>query len=129
MTDIPHRLYLAGPMAGCPEHNFPLFNRVAKLFRDRGHRIFNPAENKDGGLRRARAFYMRLDLPVLMASDGVVVLPGWERSRGASLEVWIAIDLNIPVYQCIVADETFAFERIEGLEPSSLPFRSDRAKD
>ncbi|MHC4094250.1 MAG: DUF4406 domain-containing protein [Planctomycetota bacterium] len=122
MDPTVRRLYLAGPMAGRTDHNFLLFNRVAQLLRRQGYEVFNPAENKDGGLRRPRAFYMRLDIPALMESDAVVVLPGWEQSRGASLEVWIAIDLELPVCQYSEVGETVELKRIEGLQLGSLPF-------
>lgn len=42
----PHPLlYLAGPMTGYPEFNFPTFNRTAAEMRALGFAIFNPAEN------------------------------------------------------------------------------------
>jgi len=63
-----------------------------------------------------------------MASEGVVVLPGWETSRGASLEVWIAIDLDMPIYEYGGADDTSTLERIEGLRPSPLPFGGERTR-
>jgi len=75
MTDVPNRLYLAGPMSGLPQHNFPLFNRVAAHLRARGHAVFNPAENKDDGSPQSRAYYMRLDIPALIGSEAVVTLP------------------------------------------------------
>jgi hypothetical protein len=125
MAQVPHRLYLAGPMSGYPKHNFPLFNRVAARLRDMGYHVFNPAENKDGGQIRPRSFYMRLDIPALIESEAVVVLPGWEHSRGASLEVWLALDLDIPVYRCSEPDGRIELQRAEHLTLDSLPFRTD----
>lgn len=122
MERTARRLYLAGPMSGHADHNFPLFNRIARLLREQGHYVFNPAENKDGGVRRPRSYYMRLDIPALMDCDGVVVLPGWEQSRGASLEVWIAIDLDLPIYQISVEVGNVMLERLAGLQPRTLPF-------
>ena len=121
MIGIPMRLYLAGPMSGVPEHNFPLFHRVAAQLRAQGHEVFNPAENKDGGQSKPRAFYMRLDIPALIAAEAVVVLPGWQRSRGASLEVWLALDLGMPIYQGLEVDGAIALEPIGGLDLCRLP--------
>ena len=125
MEQVPHRLYLAGPMSGYPKHNFPLFDRVATRLRDMGYRVFNPAENKDGGKLRPRSFYMRLDIPALIESEAVVVLPGWEHSRGASLEVWLAVDLDMPVYQCSELDGRVELKRAGRLELNSLPFHPE----
>lgn len=121
MAGVPTRLYLAGPMSGLPENNFPRFNRVAAHLRERGHEVFNPAENKDGGLRQSRAFYMRLDIPALIRSEGVVVLPDWHRSRGACLEVWLALDLGLPIFRCVDTETTIELERVNGLELRTLP--------
>jgi len=100
-------------------------NRVAEQLRAQEFAVFNPAENDDGGVRHSRAFYMRLDIPALMASDGVVVLPGWERSRGASLEVWIALDLDLPVFRCADVGGLLKLQRIESIGPPMLPFAGE----
>lgn len=38
------KVYVAGPMRGIPEFNFPAFNLAAKNLRADGHVVFNPAE-------------------------------------------------------------------------------------
>ena len=38
------RLYLAGPMSGKPQMNFPAFEKAAKSLRRRGHDVVSPAE-------------------------------------------------------------------------------------
>jgi hypothetical protein len=123
MRDVPKRLYLAGPMSDVPKYNFPLFNRVASRLRGQGYSVFNPAENKDGGLRRPRSYYMRLDIPALLESDAVAVLPGWEKSRGASLEVWLALDLDMPVFNVRSAGNKFQLEPFRPPGPARLPFQ------
>jgi len=122
MPDTPKKLYLAGPMSGYPEHNFPLFNQAAKLLRAAGYDVFNPAENTDDGVIQSRAFYMRLDIPALLASEAVVLLPDWEQSRGANLEVWIALDLDLPIYRVELRDGGITLELMEDLELPCLPF-------
>lgn len=95
-------------MTGLPDHNFPAFNRAAAALRSRGLEVFNPAENATNGqedeARNGRAHYMRLDIFAIIGRDwneppvdAVVLLPGWERSRGARLEVEIAMQLDIPL--------------------------------
>jgi len=39
------RCYLAGPMRGIPEYNFPAFFAAATSIRDRGIEVWSPAEN------------------------------------------------------------------------------------
>ncbi len=122
MTGVPQRLYVAGPMSGISEHNYPQFREIAKLLRDQGYEVFNPAENNDGGVSQGRAFYMRIDIPALMASEAVVVLPGWQESRGANLEVWVAIDLDMPVYRYEITDGGITLHRILDFGHFRLPF-------
>ncbi len=122
MSDAPRRLYLAGPMSGYAEHNFPEFNRVAALLRAEGYEVFNPAENADGGVRRPRSFYMRRDIPALMDCDAIAALPDWQQSRGACLEMWIAIDLDMPIFECRMRSGSVFLEPIKTLDIKALPF-------
>lgn len=38
------RIYIAGPMTGLPELNFPAFHAAAKVLRAQGHHVENPAK-------------------------------------------------------------------------------------
>ncbi len=120
---VPQRLYLAGPMSGYSQHNFPLFDRVTAQLREQGFEVFNPAENFDGDVRRPRAFYMQLDIPALIESQAIVVLPGWRESRGANLEVWLALDMGIPLYACTPSDVSPTLTPLADLRITGLPFQ------
>ena len=100
-----------------------LARQVAKELRGRGFEVFNPAGNVDGDTGRPRSFYMRLDIPALLASEAVVLLPGWRESRGASLEVWIAVDLDMPLYQRDRANGELLLEAIPPPALAGLPFQ------
>lgn len=99
------RLYLAGPMRGIPDYNFPAFHAAAKSLRERGHFVWSPAERDEqqDGFDPAKdeakplRYYMAYDLPAVLNSDAVAVLPGWENSTGAKLEVHVARVCGIPV--------------------------------
>jgi hypothetical protein len=91
-----NRLYLAGPMTGFEDYNFPAFNKMAADLRARGYVVENPAEH--GVVEGADwADYMAYDLTRLGLCGQVAVLPGWENSKGARLEVHIARELGMKV--------------------------------
>lgn len=92
------KVYLAGPMTGIPEFNFPAFNAAAEALRE-FHEVINPAENDGGDASKSWAYYMRQDIQHVLSVDAVVLLPGWRASRGANLEVTIATALEIPVWE------------------------------
>lgn len=92
------KLYIAGPMTGYPDHNFPAFNAMAKNLRELGFEVVNPAELVED-TTQPWEFYMRRDIPLLCQCDGIVLLPGWQHSRGAQLEQYIARALKMGAVQ------------------------------
>lgn len=90
------RIYLSGPMTGLPEFNFPAFHRAASILRAQGLEVQNPAEiNPDGELPWAEC--MRADIKALCDCDTLVLLPGWEKSSGAHLELHIAHRIGLQI--------------------------------
>lgn len=98
-------IYLAGPMQGIKDFNFPAFRKAASLLRRKGHIVFNPAEkdeqkhgkdiskSKTGDLKDAesKGFSLREALAadtqyIALEADAVALLPGWENSKGAQAE-------------------------------------------
>ncbi|MFN3375602.1 MAG: DUF4406 domain-containing protein [Burkholderiaceae bacterium] len=92
----PARLYLCGPMTGLPEFNYPAFHAAAAELRACGFTVVNPAES---GLPADAPWHqhMRVNLKAMMDCDGVALLPGWQASKGATLEVDLALELSMPV--------------------------------
>ena len=88
------RIYIAGPMTGLPDLNFPAFHAEAARLRALGYEVSNPAEINPDPTAGWEAC-MRADIAELVKCDGVALLPGWERSRGASLEAHIAHSLGM----------------------------------
>lgn len=92
------RIYVAGPMTGIPDLNFPLFHATAARLRAEGHDVVNPAEiNADPAAGWITC--MRADIRELVTCDAIYLLPGWELSRGARLEEHIARSLGFKVLQ------------------------------
>ncbi len=76
-------LYLSGPMTGLPHNNFPAFNEAASRLRAHGFTVINPAEGEE---RATWLEYMRADVKLVADADGIASLPGWQDSRGATIE-------------------------------------------
>lgn len=96
----PKTVYLSGPMTGLPDLNFPAFHAAAADLRARGVHVINPAEiNPDSQMSWEAC--MRADIRALCDCDVLVLLPGWEKSKGAHLELHIAhrLGLSIQSYQ------------------------------
>ena len=91
------RIYIAGPMTGLPEYNFPAFHAAAERLRQAGWKPVNPAENFDGRTDLPREDYLRADVKLLIECGAVAMLSGWEDSRGAKLEYLLARELALPV--------------------------------
>ena len=90
------RAYLSGPMTGQPELNFPAFNETARLLRSAGHEVVNPAElNPDPTTSWEDC--MRTDIKALCDCSHIVMLAGWETSKGAHLELQIAHRLGMGI--------------------------------
>lgn len=88
------RVYVAGPMTGLPEFNFPAFNAKAAELRANGWHVENPAEH--GHVEGAEwADYLHYDIGRMATCSTIHLLPGWCQSRGAALEVHVASVLGM----------------------------------
>jgi len=98
-------MYIAGPMEGYPGFNFPAFHAEAEALAAMGYGVLSPADPKDIALENPdqatdkRENFIRRDINMLLQADGVVVLPGWEMSRGARLEVSIARAMGLRIFE------------------------------
>lgn len=90
------KIYVAGPMSGLPEFNYPAFHSAAAKLRAMGHEVLNPAENPVPPCGTWQG-YMRLALAQLVQCECIVLLPGWSDSRGALIERKLAQVLGMEV--------------------------------
>lgn len=92
--DTIRKLYLAGPMSGRDNCNYPAFHMVAEELRSVGFEVVNPAEHAEG---RHYVDFIRRDIKLLVECDGVAVLEEWWESVGARNEAQVAGILHMPV--------------------------------
>lgn len=87
------RIYLAGPMTGYPDLNYPAFAGATAFLRQLGHHVISPAELNPIDTEYGRA--MRNDIRAVCDVDAIATLPGWEKSAGATTEFQIATCLEL----------------------------------
>lgn len=114
------KAYLAGPMTGIPAFNFPAFDEAAENLRVNGHyEVVSPAELDDPDHRamvvaspdgldfedidraNGKTWGDFLARDIKLIADGhfdlIIVLPGWQDSRGACLETFVGALIGLPV--------------------------------
>lgn len=95
--------YIAGPMSGFSEHNFPAFRECAdRLRRWTDWQVVNPVELElnatfpPGSLSREE--YLKADIRELLDCTVLVRLGGWDKSVGAKAEVEVAKAIGCRIY-------------------------------
>ena len=99
------RIYISGPMTGIePREYRRRFREAEAILRRHGYGCINPCRvwpcrfpwlfrlmNALLGKRLAYAVVLCYDLLLLMTrADGIVMLPGWQASRGAQIENYVS---------------------------------------
>jgi len=95
-----YTIYIAGPMTGIKDFNYPAFHDAEKQLRERHGdqiKIINPAKNFGGETGLPWATYIRESIKQVALADAICYLRGWPASKGARLEVEIAKALNLQI--------------------------------
>ena len=110
------KIYLAGPMRGIKDFNFPLFHAAAKALREQGHEVFNPAEAEEAqygvGFAKSEGGFFA-DIPhfdfrealerdcsmILGWAEAIALLPGWEKASGAQAEYLLAKAIGLRIIE------------------------------
>jgi len=138
------RVYVAGPMESVGGNmNEPLFDFVAKRLRDSGCEVMNPAEltreligpiskllamSKEQRKETRKGLLAKELVWIINNATTVVMLPGWERSPGATAERATALALGIPVHE-LPANVSLMQEDVsldaDGEAVDSIPIKTD----
>ena len=109
------KYYLAGPMTGYPQFNFPMFKSVTAGLRKIGYEIVSPLETDEPEMQEiawkstdgahdaqfTETWGEVLAKDVILIADeieGIILLPKWNKSKGARLEVFVALMCGHPVW-------------------------------
>lgn len=101
------RVYIAGPMRGIRDFNFPAFDQARDKLKAEGWDVISPADldreaptqattDEEAGSEERVHEYMSRDLTDTLLTfrksrgDAIAMLPGWENSTGAVTEFMVA---------------------------------------
>jgi hypothetical protein len=116
------KVYISGPITGLTESEYTEnFARAEAFVISEGHEAVNPvkvqacvtedcfkpgdkvgaqsAVKDDGSYLHSWQCYMKHDLIAMFECDAILMIPGWESSRGAQLELDIATRLDFKVHE------------------------------
>lgn len=116
--------YLAGPMRGHAQYNFPAFHRATEYLRDSGWSVWSPAEHDlacgfdpNGtldGFDFVAAFTW--DIQHILLSDAIHLLPGWQMSSGAITELVAAVTFGKSVYVMLGTEGALQTRKVSAYE-------------
>ena len=109
-------IYIAGPMRGYDDYNYPAFDRQQKVLEEQGWKVINPAEmdrDDDKPISGPMEFdpdnnyedheFMRQalkrDMDVICDDcTAIYMMSNWEKSKGAKTEWHLAKALGLDIY-------------------------------
>ena len=107
-SKVEHTVYIAGPMSGIKDYNFPAFFKAQRRWAKEGHLVFNPAAQPgeseitklpDDQVQDMFPTLIRRDIALILQCSAIAVLPGWINSRGAKFEAHLACVLGLPIFR------------------------------
>lgn len=106
------QIYIAGPMSGYPEFNFPAFFAAQAEFEAKGYKVWNPAnKDQEAGVVSDESYAtgddqqlmksgwdfketFHWDVTKVIYSDAIYMLNGWQFSPGAIAEHAVAVSIK-----------------------------------
>ena len=138
MRERKTRVYVAGKLnddAVGYLHNVHLMMETAEAARLAGFSVFIPAIDLLCGIKHGYNDYHQYfdnGQPWLMAADAVLLVPGWETSKGTAAEIATAEELGIPVFKELselIASEVDGLQRWFMDEIKMVDVTDDEAMD
>lgn len=87
-------IYISGAVTGDKDYRLK-FDRAEKFLESKGFTVCNPVKGEVDG--NEWSYYLRKDLRKLLDCDCLYALSDWTKSKGALLEINVALSLGMEV--------------------------------
>jgi hypothetical protein len=107
LTTETKRIYIAGPMRGHDQFNFPAFDRARDRWKAAGWQVVSPADlDREIGIDETTRHLplnfirgaMARDCAAVCNCQAIALLPGWRNSAGAMVEITLGHCIGIEFY-------------------------------
>ena len=104
-TRTARTIYIAGPMQGKMDFNYPAFNAWDNVLSALGWKVLNPVKIGDAfgtgaeiqGDPKLLKAVINAELAAVAGADAIFLLNGWELSPGARRELAVALTNNLVI--------------------------------
>ena len=91
------KIYISGPITGTTDY-MERFEQAEKLLKRLGYEVMNPAKvNSNMPEGTTHEEYMKMSYAMLSMCELMMLLPGWENSKGCRMEIEHAIKQGISI--------------------------------
>lgn len=92
-------VYISGPMSNLPDYNRPAFHLMERIIKQTGCRVLSPARYPDKATElMSYQDHMRRDIKMVCESNIMIVMNGWEVSKGVEVELAVAKSIGISIF-------------------------------
>lgn len=91
------KIYISGPITNDPDFE-KKFDYYRTLLRRRGHQVLDPTVWNREKLVLEYQEYMKLDLAMIEVCDAIYMLPNWQDSKGAQIELEYATRKGLQIF-------------------------------
>ena len=88
-------IYISGAVTKDPDFRSK-FSKAESYLKSKGFNVINPVKDEAEG--KEWSYYLRKDLRKLLDCDCVYALSDWTKSKGALLELNVALSLGMDVF-------------------------------
>ena len=108
---MPKKIYIAGPMTGYPQYNFPAFLDAEEDLISKGWQVLSPArmdiERGFNPIKDPTAVFtpgmlppaIRMDVDAILDCDAIAMLDNWSESKGAKAEYYVARWAGLKIFR------------------------------